>query len=165
MLIFGNKLFKKPLRILKAFNNEEFLTAFREIEELSKKYYLAGYIRYEAKEVFLGEKITSEFPLLYFEVFEDFKEFSPHVADLCRLKSAPAITFEQYKSDLEKIKEEIANGNTYEVNYTYDRHVDCEADEFELFNFLFRNIIYQFFLFLYISLFFMIQYGLWGCYL
>lgn len=139
MLIFGNKLFKKPLRILKAFNNEEFLTAFREIEELSKKYYLAGYIRYEAKEVFLGEKITSEFPLLYFEVFEDFKEFSPHVADLCRLKSSSAITFEQYKSDLEKIKEEIANGNTYEVNYTYDRHVDCEADEFELFNFLLKK--------------------------
>ncbi len=139
MLIFGNKLFKKPLRILKAFNNEEFLTAFREIEELSKKYYLAGYIRYEAKEVFLGEKITLEFPLLYFEVFEDFKEFSPHVADLCRLKSSSAITFEQYKSDLEKIKEEIANGNTYEVNYTYDRHVDCEADEFELFNFLLKK--------------------------
>lgn len=139
MLIFGNKLFKKPLRILKAFNNEEFLTAFREIEELSKKYYLAGYIRYEAKEVFLGKKITSDYPLLYFEVFEDFKEFSPHVADLCRLKSSSAITFEQYKSDLEKIKEEIANGNTYEVNYTYDRHVDCEADEFELFNFLLKK--------------------------
>lgn len=139
MLIFGNKLFKKPLRILKAFNNEEFLTAFREIEELSKKYYLAGYIRYEAKEVFLGKKIASDYPLLYFEVFEDFKEFSPHVADLCRLKSSSAITFEQYKSDLEKIKEEIANGNTYEVNYTYDRHVDCEADEFELFNFLLKK--------------------------
>ena len=139
MLIFGNKLFKKPLRILKAFNNEEFLTAFREIEELSKKYYLAGYIRYEAKEVFLGKKIASDYPLLYFEVFEDFKEFSPHVADLCRLKSSSAITFEQYKSDLEKIKEEITNGNTYEVNYTYDRHVDCEADEFELFNFLLKK--------------------------
>ena len=139
MLIFGNKLFKKPLRILKAFNNEEFLTAFREIEELSKKYYLAGYIRYEAKEVFLGKKIAFDYPLLYFEVFEDFKEFSPHVADLCRLKSSSAITFEQYKSDLEKIKEEIANGNTYEVNYTYDRHVDCEADEFELFNFLLKK--------------------------
>lgn len=139
MLIFGNKLFKKPLRILKAFNNEKFLTAFREIEELSKKYYLAGYIRYEAKEVFLGKKIASDYPLLYFEVFEDFKEFSPHVADLCRLKSSSAITFEQYKSDLEKIKEEIANGNTYEVNYTYDRHVDCEADEFELFNFLLKK--------------------------
>lgn len=139
MLIFGNKLFKKPLRILKAFNNEEFLTAFREIEELSKKYYLAGYIRYEAKEVFLGKKIASDYPLLYFEVFEDFKEFSPHVADLCRLKSSSAITFEQYKSDLEKIKEEITNGNTYEVNYTYDRHVDCEADEFELFNSLLKK--------------------------
>lgn len=139
MLIFGKKLFEKPLKVLKAFNNEEFLSAFREIEELSKKYYLAGYIRYEAKEVFLGKKIASDYPLLYFEVFEDFKEFSPHVADLCRLKSAPAITFEQYKSDLEKIKEEIANGNTYEVNYTYDRHVDCEADEFELFNFLLKK--------------------------
>ena len=109
MLIFGNKLFKKPLHILKAFNNEEFLTAFREIEELSKKYYLAGYIRYEAKEVFLGKKIASDYPLLYFEVFEDFKGFSPHVADLYRLKSSSAITFEQYKSDLEKIKKEIAN--------------------------------------------------------
>ena len=40
---------------------------------------------------------------------------------------------------LEKIKEEITNGNTYEVNYTYDRHVDCEADEFELFNFLLKK--------------------------
>ena len=70
MQIFAKKQFKNPIEILQAFDNESFIGAFKKIEEFRKKYYLLGYIRYEAKEVFLGNKIQSKFPLLYFEVFE-----------------------------------------------------------------------------------------------
>lgn len=42
---------KKTLEVIKAFDNEDFKTALNRVEELSKKYYLLGYIRYEAKDI------------------------------------------------------------------------------------------------------------------
>ena len=75
LIIFGDKKFTKPLRIIKAFNNTEFIKAFQEIENLKNDYYIAGYIRYEAKNIFLNNKIQSEFPLLYFEVFDNLFNF------------------------------------------------------------------------------------------
>lgn len=59
MLIFKDKVFKKPLKILQAFNETELYEAFEEIEALKSRYYLAGYIRYEAKEIFLGNEFNS----------------------------------------------------------------------------------------------------------
>lgn len=69
MIIFDRE-FKNPLKTITAFNNEEFKKAFEEIETLRKTHILAGYVRYEAKDVFLGRHVISGMPLLYFEVFE-----------------------------------------------------------------------------------------------
>ena len=69
MIIF-NKELKNPVKTITAFNNEEFKKAFEEIETLRKTHILAGYVRYEAKNVFLGRPVISGMPLLYFEVFE-----------------------------------------------------------------------------------------------
>jgi len=77
MPIFADKKFQNPIKIIEAFDNEGFMEAFLQIEDLRKRpdTYLLGYIRYEAKEVFLGREIKSKYPLLYFEVFEIANDF------------------------------------------------------------------------------------------
>ena len=71
MQIYSDKIFKNPQKIISAFDSESFIFAFQEIEKLKNKYYLIGYVRYEAKDVFLGKNIKSKYPLLYFEAYEN----------------------------------------------------------------------------------------------
>lgn len=140
MLIFGNRLFEKPVETITAFGSKEFFEAFERIEELSKRYYVAGYIRYEAKDVFAGLNVSSDFPLIYFEIFENFTEYKPDLPELLALNPEPFISFDDYRNALEKIKDEIVCGNTYEVNYTYDWKIDYQGKEKVLFDsLLFRQ--------------------------
>ena len=132
MQIYSDKVFKNPIKVIKAFDSDSFVQSFKEIEALKTKYYLVGYVRYEAKDIFLGKYITSKMPLLYFEVFENFEKFElkQNSKDVF-LFPKPDITFEEYKKGFDAIKDEIASGNTYEVNYTFDFNIDTEyrADE------------------------------------
>lgn len=134
MLIFKDMLFKNPLKVLKAFNKEEFFTAFEEIEELAKQYYIAGYIRYEAKDIFLEKDIKSAYPLLYFEVFDGYEVYKPELPALTDLNPVPQVTFSEYETALKEIKQEIASGNTYEVNYTFDWKIDYNGSDTVLFD-------------------------------
>ena len=43
-------------------------------EFLKENYYLAGYISYQAKDVFLNRKISSKTPLLYFAAYKKSKK-------------------------------------------------------------------------------------------
>lgn len=136
MIIYSNKLFENPVEVIKAFDSQEFLICFKKIESLREKYFLVGYIRYEAKDIFLGKSVKSELPLLYFEVLDGFKEYQPKKGVYAKLNTAPDITFNEYKNALTQIKEEIADGNTYEVNYTYDWDVDYSGSELKLYEYL-----------------------------
>lgn len=136
MIIYSDKLFENSIEIIKAFDNSEFLTCFEKIEALREKYFLVGYIRYEAKDIFLGKSVKSELPLLYFEVFDGFKEYKRNKGGYVRLNASPDITFDEYEKALSQIKEEIADGNTYEVNYTYDWDVDYSGSELKLYEYL-----------------------------
>ena len=136
MIIYSDKLFENSIEIIKAFDNSEFLTCFEKIEALREKYFLVGYIRYEAKDIFLGKSVKSELPLLYFEVFDGFKEYKRNKGGYARLNASPDITFDEYEKALSQIKEEIADGNTYEVNYTYDWDVDYSGSELKLYEYL-----------------------------
>ena len=131
MQIFADKKFQNPIKIIKAFDNESFVDAFSEIEKYGKTNYLLGYIRYEAKDFFLGRKIKSKLPLLYFEVFEGYEEFLPESIKPVQkvlLKPEAQIDYKTYAKAIGQIKEEIACGNTYQVNYTYDYKIRTKAD-------------------------------------
>ena len=128
MSVYSDKIFKNPIKIIKAFNNSEFKAAFNEIEKLRKKYFLLGYIRYEAKEIFLNNQIQFPLPLLYFEVYETYEKYLPQTSQDIKLKITPQIHFSEYSTAIEKIKNEIKNGNTYEVNYTYDFEIENKSN-------------------------------------
>ncbi len=131
MIIFGEKQFTNPIKIITAFNFDELKTAFAKIEELKNQYYIVGYLRYNA---FLGQ--SSNFPLLYFEVFNSYNIYKTKNTKKLLLNPTPCVNFCEYSNAIKKIKEEIAKGNTYEVNYTYDFDVPFDGDELDLFNFL-----------------------------
>lgn len=152
MQIFATQEFTNPIEIIEAFDNESFIEAFRKIEILRKlpDIYLLGYVRYEAKEVFLEREIKSEYPLLYFEAFQmkngKWKMENCHCEKPClqgdeaiQKISSPftvhrsLIDFPTYAKAIQQIKTEIANGNTYQVNYTYDWEIQSEIDGFELY--------------------------------
>lgn len=136
MIIYQNKIFKNPVDRLVAFDYESFFEALNNIEELRKRYYIVGYIRYEAKNLFVDKTYTQDSPLLYFEVFESFKYYQPKNTHFYELSLKPSITFEEYSKALTSIKNEIKNGNTYEVNYTYDWKVDFRGNALDLYEYL-----------------------------
>lgn len=127
-------LFQNPVKTITAFNEKDFFSALKEMDKLSASYYLAGYINYEAGHFFNDKSHrpknlkTASVPLLYFGVYEQ--------AHLCRVKNTqtfftPRITLKNainkkhYISKINKIKTEIAKGNTYQVNFTFNRKIEA----------------------------------------
>lgn len=138
MQLFAGKKFENPIKVIEAFDNESFVEAFSQIENLRKRYYLLGYIRYEAKDIFLGKEIKSKYPLLYFEVFDKSDEFCwQDPPAQTNFKPEALIDYKTYSKAINKIKNEIAKGNTYEVNYTYDYKIETDLDGFEFY----KNIL------------------------
>lgn len=138
-MIFANKKFSNPIKIIKAFDSQGLKEAFVEIEKFRHSAYLLGYIRYEAKEVFLGKDIKSDLPLIYFEVFEKYEEFIPEITSPSIISTEPEISYDEYAKNLIEIKNQIAEGNTYQVNYTYNHLVKADTEGFELYQALLQN--------------------------
>ncbi|MDR3156599.1 MAG: aminodeoxychorismate synthase component I [Lactobacillales bacterium] len=139
MFIYNKFLFSNPIAKIYAFNNIEFIDALKKIEKYRKNYYLLGYIRYEVKNIFLNKNINSKLPLLYFVIFKDYKLFKPEIKNTFALKILPTITFDEYSKNIKKIKYEISEGNTYEVNYTFDFDIEFDGDEFALYQYLLQK--------------------------
>lgn len=138
-MIFANKKFSNPIKIIEAFNSQEFKNAFKEIEKFRHTHYILGYIRYEAKEVFLGHEIKSDLPLLYFEIFEKYEEFIPEITSPAMISTESEISYDEYAKNLTEIKNQIAEGNTYQVNYTYNHLVKADTEGFELYQKILQN--------------------------
>lgn len=131
MQIFSDKLFLNPVDKIEIFSPENIKLGFKKLESLKEKgLHLVGYLRYDLKH-------ASTKPLMYFEAFEDFQKYKPSQVDkkigiICK----PKITKEQFFQAIKKIKDNIANGITYEVNYTYPSNIETNATEFELYEYL-----------------------------
>ena len=136
MQIYSNMSFKNPVEIIKAFDSKGFKQALNKIEELSKKFYILGYIRYEAKNVFFYDNFSSLLPILYFEVYKDYEDYAENPNAFAKIESRPLISYIDYEEAIETIKNEIASGNTYEVNYTYDWEVTSKNSERDIYDFL-----------------------------
>ncbi len=115
MQIYSDKVFNNPIEIIEVFESKKVKYALDRIEELKNKgFYLVGYMRYDLK------KEADNMPLIYFEAFKDFEPFEQKTPDYkIGTIITPLISKEEYIEQIEYIKEQIKNGVTYEVNYTY----------------------------------------------
>jgi para-aminobenzoate synthetase / 4-amino-4-deoxychorismate lyase len=121
-------MFRHPLRVIRAERLEEVLPALQQIEDLvgSHGFWAAGWISYEAAPAFdpaLVVKKDASFPLLWFGVYNAPEAISlPTVQDHNFARSLAwdaSVTPEAYRSAIARVKDCIARGETYQVNFTY----------------------------------------------
>lgn len=122
MQIYRDKKFNNPIKVLNIKGRKNVRQALCELEILAKKYYALGFVTYD-------------YETLYFEIFDCCEQYEPskNTKELGTIIK-PKISKEQYISAIEKIKNYIKNGITYEVNYTYPSEVLtnlCSIDLFE----------------------------------
>lgn len=149
-------LFSRPHYVIRAYDHTGLIRAFRKIEEYSKKYYLAGYLAYEAgyyfeEDIFLPEK-TSKTPLLEFFVYKkaayfdhisgkskNLRQFlltkSKKIENVCSVeKPQIGINYGSYKKQINRIKNYIRKGDTYQVNFTDKIHFKFKGNSYDLYN-------------------------------
>lgn len=140
--------FADPYRLLSAEEPGDIVPALREIERLVKvnNWYAAGFLSYEAAAAFdpafqthaslaLRSARTAGFPYLWFGLYPQ-----PRLVELPRLERSkemptwqPTIDRETYNSAIAQIKDHIAAGQTYQVNYTMRLQADFTGNAWDFF--------------------------------
>ena len=128
-------LFQRPVGEVVCYSLEEVASKLVQLDQLrAKGLYLCGYLAYEAAYA-LADRQTFRFkhsnsPLLHFYAFAERQELSAQassdlVVGLSRNSAATAIRDVQlnmsqadYKQAIEKVRELIREGDSYQINYT-----------------------------------------------
>lgn len=145
-MIFGDKFYYNRLKTLVAFDKKDFIEALNFIDKHRDNGYFVGYIKYEAKNIFLDENFVSKFPILYFEHFANSKDFDKKLSDTQNNNGEifypqifSSMTQKHYKEKIAYIKKQIACGQTYQVNFTYPLKIFSHCDEKSIFNTILKN--------------------------
>ena len=134
--------FSDPAAVVVANDVSEVIPCLHRIERLTQQghLYAAGCLSYEAASAFDPAFVThpaTSFPLLWFGVY---RRPAPIVLpepqtdfDLGSLDWTPSVSKPWYCGAIARIKNEIENGATYQVNYTMRQHARCLLRPWELF--------------------------------
>jgi len=145
--------FANPHRIISATSVRDVRNALQEIEQLvnSNNWHAAGFVSYEAAPAFdnaLHVLSTDDFPLLWFglysephaiktsEVYLDalkMESLQKDFRSLGILNWQATVERSSYNTAIEKVKDYIAQGKTYQVNYTMRLSSDFNIDEWSFF--------------------------------
>ncbi|WP_163655242.1 aminodeoxychorismate synthase component I [Listeria sp. PSOL-1] len=117
-----SKRFTKPIEILQTHSLAEIPAIFARAEaaKASGKY-IAGYVSYEAAPAFNIKMKTYEntsLPLVWFGIYDRYESGINLPADSYPFSFQFDTTFADYQTAINEIKQQIACGNTYQVNYT-----------------------------------------------
>ena len=136
--------FSQPEQVLWAERVDQVLPMILEAE--TSELYAAGFIAYEAAAAFddvLLTRSSEGFPLLCLglfrapEVLEDIEDTPNAHYKIGPL--TPSISRNEYVSAIAKIKALIAEGATYQVNYTYRLNADFAGDAWAFFHALVKD--------------------------
>jgi para-aminobenzoate synthetase/4-amino-4-deoxychorismate lyase len=144
--------FVDPYRLIVAGKLEEVVPALREVERLihENQWYAAGFLSYEAASAFdpvlqmrasIPEDTAREFPYLWFGLYpKPLRKVLPNPEKPKEtLDWQPTVCRETYNATIEKIKDDIADGKTYQVNYTMRLESPLTGDLWEFFLHLAQN--------------------------
>ena len=138
--------FSEPVRILQTRELSEVPSIIEEIDQATERgYYAAGFVSYEAAPAFHPEMKTREIaslPLLWFGIYknpdvrkESLSDSDTYSVGDWKLTGSPA----HYQNGIASIKNAIAEGHTYQVNYTERLHADFSGSDFAFYRQLARN--------------------------
>ena len=138
--------FANPHRVIIAQKLEEVIPALREVERLVEinEWHAAGFVSYEAATAFdsiLHTLPDIGFPLLWFGLYPDPSQVTLPEPEYPKetLTWEPAIDRASYTSAIEQIRNHIADGRTYQVNYTMRLRSDFKSNPWDFFLHLAQN--------------------------
>ncbi len=133
--------FQEPCEIIAVYSLDQVLPGFQQVNQKIKQHQLygAGFISYEAASAFDSVLTTYDstvLPLLWFGLYHQ-----PEILELPQpiqvqhhlLNWVPSVTHEEYNQAIATIKQYIAEGDTYQVNYTFRLHAAFQGDYWQLF--------------------------------
>jgi para-aminobenzoate synthetase / 4-amino-4-deoxychorismate lyase len=132
--------FSEPRKIVAATKLEVVRDALNEVERDVEKYgwHAAGFISYEAAPAFDPTLLThtgNGFPFLWFGLYPQPRSVSVPLParPKTNLNWQPSLDRASYDAAIDRIKEYIARGQTYQVNYTMRLQADFEASPWKYF--------------------------------
>jgi para-aminobenzoate synthetase/4-amino-4-deoxychorismate lyase len=132
--------FAEPHRIIQADELRDVIPALRELDDLlqANQWHAAGFLSYEAAPAFDPAHRTQPgtgFPYLWFGLYSP-----PRIVTLPEaarpketLSWLPAVDRDTYNAAIEQIRSYIADGRTYQVNYTMRLQADFKVDPWNFF--------------------------------
>ena len=143
----GWRHFRKPVEVITVRQVAEVADALAQVEERVTRHgrWAGGFLAYEAApamdSAFAIRPPLGEFPLLWFGIYPEPEWLSDTaVAERAGLGALPAawqptVAEDVYHRAIRKIKDYIAHGDTYQVNYTYRLRADtCPAEAWPAFS-------------------------------
>lgn len=137
--------FTNPHQIISAENIDDVHGMLQKIERLIDRnnWHAAGFVSYEAAPAFDGAlqvRSAVDFPLLWFGLYPKPRSLKTSEVFLNKLQAAnpqkefrSPVTRESYNAAIEKVKDYIAQGKTYQVNYTMRLNADFSGEEWDFF--------------------------------
>lgn len=123
-----NLLFTDPVKIITCYQKNDLSQSFRKIDDYRQKgFYVAGFLAYELgyllEDVLNQYHQKQDYPLMWFGVYNKPHRLTKPIARSNNDKyylSSPVLATErtEYEKNINKIKEYICNGDTYQINYT-----------------------------------------------
>lgn len=136
-------VFQGLVRVVEAWALAEVLPGFEVIEDaVARGLYAAGFVAYEAAPAFEPALAVrppeGSLPLLRFGLFRERIEGRPPALGepggaFSLGEWVPSISEERYASAVERIRERIAAGDTYQVNYTFRLRAPFSGDDAALY--------------------------------
>jgi para-aminobenzoate synthetase/4-amino-4-deoxychorismate lyase len=130
--------FSSPVHIFSTFDHAEIPTLMEEIElrVQCEGLYAVGFLSYEAGAAFdavIPVVIDPDIPLMWFGLYPDVRSIELTKEPKCTtLKNwQPSIDKIEYTNRLKQIKEFIASGNSYQVNFTYRLITEFNLDPWQ----------------------------------
>ncbi|MBL8101482.1 MAG: aminodeoxychorismate synthase component I [Anaerolineales bacterium] len=131
--------FSSPHKILQADSISSVRETLQEVENLvnANSWHAAGFVSYEAAPAFdsaLRVLNSDGFPLIWFGLYPkpqalSASEIFRNLRDLPDFNWQASVEHGNYNAAIEKIKDAIASGRTYQVNYTMRLKTDFAIDE------------------------------------
>jgi para-aminobenzoate synthetase/4-amino-4-deoxychorismate lyase len=136
-------LFENPIEIIVVSSTDEIINSLSKIELLTKNgYFAVGYIGYEASSGFdtVLKVKKSRFPLMMFGIYEGYDSVSlPEFDNYLLPNLISNINEADYEYNIHQVKEYIAAGDTYQVNFTYKLNGAFSGEPVQLFSYLYNS--------------------------
>ena len=134
--------FRKPVRVIETNQIHRLVDDLYQVERMVQQcgLYAAGFISYEAASAFdpsLTVKPMNTFPLMWFGLYSEAQAiqmtFPVKGHSSPSYRWIPTVNREEYCSAVSKIRDCIAGGETYQVNYTFRLRTPFNADAWTFF--------------------------------